>query len=97
MGSKSDESIRSRKGWQVGDAAFYKLLWTLVVIVIIIIIITIIIIIMTTVMMTKMMIMSGMTTTDRKWKCLQDTRRCSVESPLRCAGKGTPFLADSLC
>ena len=57
----------------------------------------IIIIIMTTTMMTMKMIMSRMTTTDRKWKCLQDTRRCSVESPLICVGKGTPFLADPLC
>ena len=48
----------------------------------------------TTTMMTMKMIMSGMTTTDRKWKCLQDTRRYSVESPLRCVGTGTPFLAD---
>ena len=56
----------------------------------------IIIIIMTT-MMTMKMIMSGMTTTDRKWKCFQDTRRCSVESLLSCVGTGTPFLADPLC
>ena len=25
------------------------------------------------------------------------TLRCSVESPLRCVGTGTPFLADHLC
>jgi len=30
-------------------------------------------------------------------KYLQDTRRCSAELPLRCAGTGTPFLADPLC
>ena len=40
------------------------------IIIIIIVIIIIIIIIMTTTMMTMKMIMSGMTTTDRKWKCL---------------------------
>jgi len=43
-GSGSDESIRSREGWRVGDATFAELLWTLVVIIIIIIIITSIII-----------------------------------------------------
>ena len=42
------------------------------------------------------MIMFGMTKTDRKWKYLQDTRRCSVESPLRCAGTGTPFSASAV-
>ena len=32
--------------------------------------------------MTMKMIMFGMTTADRKWKCLQDRRRCSVKSPV---------------
>ena len=36
MGSMSDESIRRRKGWQVGDAAVRKILWPLVIIITII-------------------------------------------------------------
>jgi len=49
-------------------------------------------------MMIKMMIMSGMAMNyDGSEMKVFARRHCSVESPLRCVGTGTPFLADPLC